>query len=90
MSDDNMKLVEIVDAETKVSDIAIPSTVTGYFAYYKTSTGKWDAVTTFDPNRGNHPVLPYWAFETKQEAVKSAMALKAVGFIKIVAVDFEV
>lgn len=89
MSDD-MKLVEIVDAETKVSEIAVPTKVTGYLAFYKNNIGKWDMVTSFRADAGNHPVLPYWSFETKQDAVTAAMAHKAAGFIKIVAVDFEV
>lgn len=90
MSEENMKLVEIVDAETTVSEVAIPAKMTGYLAFYKQTNGKWDMVTKFDAHRGSHPVLPYWAFESKQEAVTASMALKFAGFIKIVAVDFEV
>lgn len=86
------KFVEIVDAETTVSEIAVPNKLTGYFAFYKNSMGKWDMLTQFDHNRGNHPILPYYAFESKQEAVRSAMGMKytQVDFIKIVAVEFEV
>ena len=89
----DMKIVEIVDAQTTVTEIAIPNKVTGYFAFYKNSaSGKWDMVTTFEVNRTHHPVLPYYAHETKQDAVKSAMAMKHanIEFLKIVAVEFEV
>lgn len=90
---EEMKMVEITDAETKVSEIAIPGKITGYLAFYKNSTyGKWDMVTTFEASRTPHPVLPYYAHETKQDAVKSAMAMKYanIEFLKIVAVEFEV
>ena len=86
-----MNLIEIVDAETQVSEIAVPTKITGYIAFYKNNQSKWDMVTSFDPNRGIHPVLPYWVFTSKQEAVTNAMSVKNIqGFIKIVAVDFEV
>lgn len=88
MSENN--LVEIVDAETKVSEIAVPTKVTGYLAFHKNNTGKWDMVSSFRPDAGYHPVLPYWCFETKQDAVTAAMSHRASGFIKIVAVEFEV
>ena len=90
---DEMKMVEIVDAETTVSEIALPKVVTGYLAFYKNSSNaKWDMVTSFKPEHASHPVLPYWVHETKQSAVQSAMAMKYanIEFIKIVAVEFEV
>lgn len=90
---DEIKMIEITDAETEVSEIALPKIVTGYLAFYKnSSTAKWDMVTSFKPEHSNHPVLPYWAHETKQSAVQSAMAMKYanIEFIKIVAVEFEV
>ena len=86
-----VSLVEIVDAETKVSEVAIPGKVTGYLAFYQSTTGKWEMVTSSDANRPHHPILPYWSHETKQEAVKAAMAMKyaKIDLIKIVAVEFE-
>jgi hypothetical protein len=90
---EEMKMVEITDAETTVSEIAIPSKITGYLAFYKNFvSGKWDMVTTFVTGQTPHPVLPYYAHETKQDAVKSAMAMRYanIDLIKIVAVEFEV
>lgn len=88
---EEMKMVEIVDAETTVSEIALPSKITGYLAFYRNLNYRWEQVTTFDPNKTSHPVLPFYAHETKQDAVKSAMSLKyaKIDSIKIVAVDFE-
>lgn len=88
---EEMKMVEIVDAETKVSEIAIPGKVTGYLAFYKNSMGKWDMVTSLGTSMLGHPVLPFYAHETKQDAVKSAMAMKYanIEYLKIVAVEFE-
>jgi hypothetical protein len=89
---DEMKMIEITDAETTVSEIALPSKITGYLAFYRNLNYKWEQVTTFDANKQSHPIIPHCAYETKQEAVKSAMSLKyaKMDSIKIVAVEFEV
>ena len=91
MTEENIKMIEIKDAESVVSEIALPKSVTGYLAFYRNLNYKWEMVTTFDTNRPVHPVLPYYAHETKQEAVKAAMSIKyaKMDSIKIVAVEFE-
>lgn len=85
-------IAKIQDAPAIVTEIARPSKIAGYLAYIQNSVSpKWSEVHPL-PNSQSHPVLPYYAFESRNDAIKAATEMKwmQAASIKIVAVEFEI
>ena len=82
---------EIHETKAQAIEVMMPAKVTGWLAFYRKAAGDaWQQATRVRAE--SDPVLPFYAFRTRGEAIMAAQeaAWVQIVSIKLVAVDFEV